>query len=220
MKIGNLEIKGVIFDIDGTLIDSCGIWGEVDIRFFSKRNMEMPKDYQKAIGHIGLDKAAEYTINRFNLNEKKEDIIKEWKTGVLELYANEVTLKPHVREFLLLLKENNIPFCAATANDEDCYKSCLTRNNIYNLFDFILEVNHFKDGKDKPTIYIEAAKRLGVDITSCIVFEDLLMALNTAKNAGFITCAVYEATSKEESKKQESAHFYIKDYQEIIDKIN
>lgn len=220
MKIENKEIKGIIFDIDGTLIDSCGIWGEVDIRFFSKRNMEMPKDYQEAIGHIGLDKAADYTIERFNLNEKKEDIIKEWKDGVLELYANEVVLKPHVKEFLMLLKEHNIPFCAATANDEDCYKKCLERNGIYDLFDFILEVNHFKDGKDKPTIYLEAAKKLGVEIDKCVVFEDLLMALNTAKNAGFITCAIYEATSKEEANKQELANFYIKDYQDLIDKIN
>lgn len=220
MKIDNLEIKGVIFDIDGTLIDSCGIWGEVDIRFFSKRNMEMPKDYQEAIGHIGLDKAAEYTIKRFNLNEKKEDIIKEWKNGVLELYANEVVLKPHVKEFLMLLKEHNIPFCAATANDEDCYKKCLERNGIYDLFDFILEVNHFKDGKDKPTIYLEAAKKLGVDISNCMVFEDLLMALNTASKAGFITCAVYEQTCKEEKEKLEIANFYIKDYQELIDKLN
>lgn len=220
MKIDNLEIKGVIFDIDGTLIDSCGIWGEVDIRFFSKRNMEMPKDYQEAIGHIGLDKAAEYTIKRFNLNEKKEDIIKEWKNGVLELYANEVVLKPHVKEFLMLLKEHNIPFCAATANDEDCYKKCLERNGIYDLFDFILEVNHFKDGKDKPTIYLEAGKKLGVDISNCMVFEDLLMALNTASKAGFITCAVYEQTCKEEKEKLEIANFYIKDYQELIDKLN
>lgn len=220
MKIESREIKGIIFDIDGTLIDSCGIWGEVDIRFFSKRNMEMPKDYQEAIGHIGLDKAADYTINRFNLNEKKEDIIKEWKDGVLELYTNEVILKPHVKDFLLLLKEQNIPFCAATANDEDCYKKCLERNGIFDLFDFILEVNHFKDGKDKPTIYIEAAKKLGVNISECVVFEDLLMALNTACKAGFVTCAVYDVTCKEESGKKEVADFYIKDYQEIIDKIN
>lgn len=220
MKIENKEIKGIIFDIDGTLIDSCGIWGEVDIRFFSKRNMEMPKDYQEAIGHIGLDKAADYTIGRFNLNEKKEDIIKEWKDGVLDLYANEVVLKPHVKEFLMLLKEYNIPFCAATANDEDCYKKCLERNGIFDLFDFILEVNHFKDGKDKPTIYIEAAKKLGVQINQCAVFEDLLMALNTARNAGFITCAVYEETSKEENGKKQLADFYIKDYQEIINKVN
>ena len=89
-----------------------------------------------------------------------------------------------------------------------------------DLFDFILEVNHFKDGKDKPTIYIEAAKKLGVDISNCMVFEDLLMALNTASKAGFITCAVYEQTCKEEKEKLEIANFYIKDYQELIDKIN
>lgn len=220
MKIDNLEIKGIIFDLDGTLIDSCSIWGEVDIRFFSKRNIEMPKDYSEAIGHIGLDKAAEYTIKRFNLNEKKEDIIKEWKMGVLELYANEVVLKPHVKEFLDVLKQNNIPFCAATANDEDCYKKCLERNGIYHYFDFILEVNQFKDGKDKPTIFLEAAKKLNVDIKHCMVCEDLLMALNTAKKAGFITCAIYEKTNKEEKEKEQLATFYIKDFIEIVNKIN
>lgn len=216
MKIGNKEIKGVIFDIDGTLIDSCDIWGEVDIRFFSKRNLIMPSDYQEAIGHIGLEKAAEYTISRFNLSENKDDIIKEWKNGVLELYANEVILKPHVKEFLELLKEHNIPFCAATANDEDCYKSCLIRNDIYHLFDFILEVNHFKDGKDKPTIYLEAAKMLNVDISNCMVCEDLLMALNTVKNAGFISCAVYEKTNKEENAKKQLSDFYIEDFNDLI----
>ena len=91
---------------------------------------------------------------------------------------------------------------------------------VFDLFDFILEVNHFKDGKDKPTIYIEAAKRLGVNISECVVFEDLLMALNTAKNAGFVTCAVFDSTCKEEQGKKEVGDFYIKDYQEIIDKVN
>lgn len=220
MKINDKEVFGVIFDLDGTLLDSCSIWGNVDIDFFSKRKMEMPRDYQEAIGHLGLDKAAEYTIKRFSLNEKKEDIIKEWKMGVLEYYAHKVVLKPGVKEFLYLLKENNIPFCAATANDEDCYKSCLINNGIYEMFDFILEVNHFKDGKDKPTIYIEACKRLNVDINKCMVFEDLLMALNTANKAGFITCAVYEETCKDEDKKQEVADFYLKDFHELIKEVN
>lgn len=220
MKIKDKEVQGVIFDLDGTLLDSCSIWSNVDIDFFSKRKMEMPSDYSEAIGHLGLDKAAEYTIKRFNLNEKKEDIIKEWKTGVLEYYAHKVVLKPGVKEFLCLLKENNIPFCAATANDEDCYKSCLINNGIYEMFDFILEVNHFKDGKDKPTIYLEACKRLNVDIDKCMVFEDLLMAINTAKLAGFISCAVYETTCKDEVKKKEIADFYLKDFHKLIKEVN
>ncbi len=216
MIIKNKEIKGIIFDIDGTLLDSCSIWEEVDYCFFKKRGIIMPKDYGEAIGHIGLDKAADYTIERFKLDEKKEDIIEEWKQGVIELYQNVVQLKPHVKEFLNILKENNIPFCAATANDADCYKSALIRHNIYDMFEFILEVNHFKDGKDKPTIYIESAKKLGVDVSKCMVFEDLLMALETAHNAGFIAVGVYEKSNKDELNKEKISDFYIKDYQEII----
>lgn len=220
MKIGNKIIEGIIFDIDGTLLDSCSIWTEVDKRFFGRRGIDMPSDYGEAIGHLGLDKAAIYTINRFNLNENKEDIIKEWKQGVVELYQNEVILKPHVKEFLLLLKANNIPFCAATANDADCYKSALVRNGIYDLFDFILEVNHIKDGKDKPTIFYEAAKKLNVEVSKCAVFEDLYLAINTVRQAGFVSVAVNDKTNKDEVLKKQTADFYIKDYKEIIDKIN
>lgn len=219
MKIDGLEIKAVIFDLDGTLLDSCSIWTDVDKNFFEKRNMKMPVDYSEAIGHLGLDKAAEYTINRFNLKEDKMDIIKEWKQDVLHKYATEVKLKPGVKEFLSILKAQHIPFCAATANDEDCYKSCLINNGIYDDFDFILEVNHFKDGKDKPTIYLEAAKRLNTTKEYCLVCEDLAIPILTCKKSGFIPCAIYEVSCKEETEKALNARFYIKDFRELIEKI-
>ena len=61
MKILNSEIKAVIFDMDGTLIDSTGLWHEIDKKFFAKRNMELPKDYAQKIVHLGLKKAAALT---------------------------------------------------------------------------------------------------------------------------------------------------------------
>ena len=209
------NIKGIIFDLDGTILDSCSIWGDVDEEFFKKRGLEVPADYGEAIGHIGLDKAADYTISRFNLNEKKEDIIKEWKSGVLEHYAHSVKLKPHAYEFIKSLKGRGIKCCAATANDEDCYKSALINNGILDDFDFILEVGSFKSGKDKPDVYLEGAKRLGVKVSECAVFEDLLTPIKTAKKAGFLTVAVYEATSKDEEEKKKIADIYIKDYNEL-----
>lgn len=218
MKIGNKEIKGIIFDLDGTLLDSCSIWSDVDKIFFEKRGIELPLDYGEAIGHIGLDKAADYTIERFHLNEKKEDIINEWKEGVLDLYANSVKLKPHAYEFIKYLKEKGIKFCGATANDEDCYKSALISNGIYDDFSFILEVTSFKSGKDKPDVFYEAAKKLNVEVSECAVFEDLLTPIKTARNAGFYTIAVFEETSKDEEKKKRIADLYIKDYNELMNR--
>ena len=210
------KIKGIIFDLDGTLLDSCSIWADVDRDFFHKRGLELPSDYGEAIGHIGLDKAADYTIERFNLNEKKEDIIKEWKSGVLDYYKYHVKLKPHAYEFIKMLKEEGIKFCAATANDEDCYKSALINNGIYDDFSFILEVSSIKSTKDKPDVYLAALKKLNVELSECAVFEDLLTPLKTAKNAGFLTVGVYEESSKDEEEKEKIADIYIKDYNEIM----
>ncbi|MBO4667128.1 MAG: HAD family phosphatase [Bacilli bacterium] len=209
------NIKGIIFDLDGTVLDSCSIWADVDKDFFEKRGLELPSDYGDAIGHIGLDKAADYTIERFNLKEKKEDIIKEWKSGVLEHYKNVVKLKPHAYEFIKSLKKRGIKFCAATANDEDCYKSALINNGIYDDFLFILEVGSIKKGKDSPDVYLECAKRMEVEVDSCAVFEDLLTPIKTAKKAGFLTVAVYEKSCKDEEEKKKEADIYIKDFNEL-----
>lgn len=216
MKIKNKEIKGVIFDLDGTLLDSCLIWQDIDDIFFSKRGIDKPDDYADSIGHIGLEKAALYTIERFNLKDTKEEILNEWKQGVLDHYANKVKLKPHAKEYIKYLKDNNIPICAATANDEDCYKAALCNNGIYDEFKFILEINKYHNSKENPDIYIDAANKLGVDINNCVVFEDLYIGLKAAKEAGFITVAVYEETCKDEIKKEELADYYLKDFAELI----
>ena len=84
------------------------------------------------------------------------------------------------------------------------------------MFDFIVGVNHYKDGKDKPTIYYDCAKKLGVEASNCAVFEDLLMALSTTKKAGFISVGVYDKTNKDESIKEEISDYYIKDFSDII----
>lgn len=215
MKINGKEVFGIIFDLDGTLLDSCSIWSEIDKAFFKKRNLVQPDDYSAAIGHIGLDKAATYTINRFNLKETKEDILKEWKQGVLDYYSH-IKLKPGVKEFIEYLKENKIPFCAATANDEDCYKKALEVHNIYDDFQFILEVRNYKKGKDNPDIYLDAAKKMNLKAENVAVFEDLYTALKTVKQAGFITVGVFEQSHNDQNKIQKLVDQYIVDFRELI----
>lgn len=215
MKIKSKEIKGVIFDIDGTLLDSCSVWKDVDDKFFKRRGLVQPDDYGEAIGHIGLSRAADYTIKRFNLNEKKEDIIKEWKESVILEYEQNIKAKDGAKEFLNYLKENGVKMCAATANDEDCYRSGLVSNGLIDYFDFILEVNSIKKGKDDPEIYFECIRRMGLEKDDVIVFEDLYTAIKCAKDAGFITCAVND-NNKEEEKKKKVADFYISSFKELL----
>lgn len=217
MKIVGHEINGIIFDLDGTLFDSCGLWHQIDVDFFAKRGLLLPDDYAKSIAHLGLTKAATYTKTRFNLPESEEEIINEWNEAAIEMYTNHVNLKPYAKEYLEYLKRNGIKLAIATANSSDYYMPCLIRNNIEHYFDTIWDVSKFKGSKESPEIYIKAAKELGVEIKSCAVFEDIPTALKTAKNAGFITVAVDDASQKEYiEEKKNNSHLFIQSFNELL----
>ena len=69
-KIKLMNKKLIIFDMDGTLIDSTGLWHEIDKKFFAKRNMDLPKDYAQKIVHLGLKQAAIFTKKEYGIKER------------------------------------------------------------------------------------------------------------------------------------------------------
>ena len=82
--------KAAIFDLDGTLLDSMGVWKEIDQRFFARRNIPMPDDYASVVASMQTGAIARYTINRFHLDERPEDLVEEWNEDALLLYATAV----------------------------------------------------------------------------------------------------------------------------------
>ena len=187
MKILNHEIKAVIFDMDGTLIDSTGIWHEIDQAFFAKRNMELPSDYAQHIVHLGLRQAAVYTKETYHLEESIQDIMKEWHEMSLDMYRYHVPLKDGAVELLDLFKKNNIKMAIATANDEPLYRPCIERLGIGQYFDEIADVNTAKEGKQSAKIYLDLANKMGFKPENTIVLEDMPTCVKTAHNSGFIT---------------------------------
>lgn len=85
-----IKKKGAIFDMDGTLLDSMWVWRQIDVDFLGRRGFEVPPDYLEMITPMGYCRAAEYTIERFGLNEKPEDLIQEWYGMAAEAYAKKV----------------------------------------------------------------------------------------------------------------------------------
>ena len=99
-----MEKKGIIFDLDGTILDSMHIWEEIDKKFLGKRGLEVPEDYLRSIAPLGFERAAVYTIERFGFLETPEQIIAEWYQMATDAYANQVQLKPSAEEYLRYLK--------------------------------------------------------------------------------------------------------------------
>lgn len=187
-----MKLQGVIFDLDGTILDSTWVWSQIDIDFLGKHGFAVPEDYVDAITPMGFGDAAKYTIERFHLPSTPEEVMAEWNEMAMEAYSSKVELRPGTKEVLTWLQKEGIPAGVATSNNAALFEPCLRRNGVYEMFHSFTEISEVKRGKEFPDIYIKEAEKLGCEPVSCIVFEDILPALKSAGSGGFITVGVKE----------------------------
>ena len=210
-------LKGVIFDLDGTLLDSMGIWEQIDIQFLSSRGFDVPEDYAQTIAPMGFLQAAEYTIRRFSLPDTPAQLVQEWNAMAERAYRETVRLKPFVKEYLTFLRERHIPLAVATASQEILYKAALENNGIYNFFDSFTTLADVRRGKAFPDIYLQAARQMKLLPEQCAVFEDIYDGITGARSGGFYTVAVYDPCSeKEKQKMQKEADLYIESFAQLL----
>lgn len=187
------NISGAIFDLDGTLINSMGIWDDIDREYLKKRGLCIPPNLKNDIENLSFTEAAKYFQCRFNISDSIDVIEKEWYDMAFYKYSNTIMLKPYVREFLKLLKSNNIKIALATSNYRSLAEATLKKNNIYELFDTITVTKDVKRGKNFPDVYLLASENINVTPQKCVVFEDSLAAIKTAKSADMKVIAVKDA---------------------------
>ena len=211
------NIEGAVFDLDGTLLDSSWVWEKVDEKFLGDRGFQVPDDYVAEISPLGAERAAVYTIERFGLNEDKDDIVREWIEMAKKEYATEVVCKPYAKEFLEELHKLNIKMAVATSSDRELFMKTLEREGILKYFQKIVTVDEVERGKGYPDIYEEAARRIKVNPHKCLVFEDILAGVTGASLGEFNVVAVFDEKSKHNWEKIKSISKYsINDYKELL----
>lgn len=212
------NIKGAIFDLDGTLMDSMGFWSELDgIYLRSKGIYTIPEDYLLQIAHLGSYETALYTKKRFSIPETPEEMMAEWHSMSIDFYTNSVKLKEGALDYLKLLKGRGVKLGVATANDEDLYMPALKLTGISDMFDAVVNVSEVERKKGFPDIYLLACERMGVKAEESVVFEDILLGIKGAKDGGFKTVGVYDETSARDSAEiEKTADMFIHSFNELL----
>ena len=209
-------VKGIIFDADGTLLNSMPIWENLGELYLKSMGIEAKQGLGEVLFTMSLTQAAQYLIQEYHLNLTEEEIIDGLNREIEEYYAKKVPLKEGVRSFLEGFRELHIPMVIATTGDRKNLEAALKRLGIRNLFEGILTCTEMQTDKSKPDIYLAAALQMDCDPDEVIVFEDAYHAIVTAKKAGFITVGVYDqANDRDLAKIWNTADVYLPGYDDF-----
>lgn len=214
------QIEAVIFDIDGTLLDSMWVWTAIDREFLEKYHLVQPERFHEKMEGKSYSETAQYFLDLFpELPHTREQLEAEWYEMAYEKYVKEVPLKKGVCEFLHFLHDNGIKLGIATSNNRGLAMAALQEHEVWELFSAMWTSCEAKAGKPAPDVYLKVAEELDVVPEHCLVFEDVPMGILAGKNAGMKVCAVEDDFSKQQQdKKRALADYYIQDYDDIKNK--
>ena len=206
----------VIFDLDGSLVDSMWMWRAIDIEYLGRFGIPLPEDLQSKIEGMSFSETAVYFKEFFHIPDSLEKIKDDWNRMAWDKYTNEVPLKPGIPEFLRGCREHGIKLGIATSNSRELVTAVTEGRKISGYFSAITVGCQVAKGKPAPDVYLYTAERLGEKPENCLVFEDIPAGILAGKRAGMTVWAIEDSYSSAMRKEKEAlADAFLESYDEI-----
>ena len=210
-------IEAVIFDLDGSMVDSMWMWRTIDIEYLGRFGIELPENLQSCIEGMSFSETAVYFKKRFGLPDDLDTIKADWNRMAWDKYAYEVPVKDGVIELLQYCMEHGIKAGIATSNSRELVDNVIKVHGLDAYFDCIMTGCDVAKGKPAPDIYLAVARALGVAPENCLVFEDIIPGIQAGKAAGMQVCAVYDKYSEhQDDVKRDLADYYTYQFRELM----
>ncbi|MDR2247137.1 MAG: HAD family phosphatase [Treponema sp.] len=189
--------RGALFDLDGTLADSMPLWDRLCRNWLAAQGKTPGEDLEADIAKLSLNAGAEYVIRRYGFDCSPQEMIAQWETLVLERYTATVPLKEEPAALVRELHAAGVKLAVVTSCFPAACEGFLGRHNLRPLFSAVLYTDESPEDKSSPAIWLAAARRLGLESSDCIVFEDAYHAQQGARAAGMGFAAVYDGACKD-----------------------
>lgn len=209
-------IKGAIFDVDGTLLDTMPIWTNSGATYLASLGIEAEEGLGDKLFAMTVDMGADYLKENYGLPMSREEIAKGINGVVEGHYFEQADFKPGARELLERMKAVGIPMAIATSTEKYCIEAAFDRLGYKDYFDVILTCGQVGASKSNPKIFFEAVDVLGTPVENTWLFEDGLYSIKTAKAEGFKIVGVYDKVSEADQEEiKEYSDIYVKDLTEF-----
>lgn len=208
----------LLFDMDGTLVDSNGVWEQVDIDFLHTRGLAVTAEYSDFVSHSIFPVSAQFTKDYYKLPDTKEEIMAEWLSAARDAYAHHIQVKPHARDYLEQCRAAGEPMALVTASVPELCRTCMDRHGLTAYFSHIVFAQELGLEKRDPRAFLAAARAVGAEPAACTVFDDAPANCVSARAAGMRAVGVYDPFfAYAEHEMRRTCDRYIMSFAELLD---
>ncbi len=212
-----MKVSGVIFDMDGTLLDSTEMWQGAAGRYITSLRKEPEPDLGEKTKAMTLAELCGYLKERYGIAAAEEKIAKGFNAKLREDYLESVDIKEYVPVLLEKFKQKGIAMCVTTSTDKAIAEEILIRLGIRDYFKYIVTCEESGGGKSDPQVFLNAHSLLGTPKDETVVIEDGLLAIKGAKEAGFYVTAIADKSEEENLDEiKKLADRYIEGFDELL----
>ena len=209
-------IRGAIFDVDGTLLDSLSIWDTVAEDYLRSLGIEPRENLAETFKTFSLEQSAEYCRSVYGVKQSVKEIMDGIDAMMETFYRQTAPLKPGTAEFLRALAQNGVKMAVATATDRHLIEAALTRCGVRAYFLDLFTCTSVGKSKNEPDIYRAAREALGTKKEDTWVFEDAYHAAKTAADDGFPVAALFDASEDEQDALKKTAKLYLRSFEDAL----
>ena len=184
------KFSAVIFDLDGTLVDSEPLYLEADQTIFRPLGIIVEAEHKKPYTGLSSHCFLSDIKKQYNLSLSVEELLRRKNAAYMELAQERTHVFPEMRTFVSLLKEHGYPLAVASGSSKEVIDAVLEAADLHNYFDVTLSSAQVKQGKPAPDVFLEAARLLNTPPQACLVMEDSRYGVEAAKKAQMSCIAI------------------------------